>query len=72
MQRPEWNPDGCIFLGHGDGDDLAQLKNLLEKHNGKDSSLPRIKALFTEFPTNPLLKCPDLARYDKHILKRND
>ncbi|KAK7397832.1 Cystathionine gamma-synthase [Neonectria punicea] len=46
---------GCLFYGHaspGDMDDLeAKLKN------GE-----RFLALFCEFPGNPLLTCPDLAR----------
>ncbi|EWC45050.1 hypothetical protein DRE_06330 [Drechslerella stenobrocha 248] len=46
---------GCIFFGNGDEDDVDQLQNLLQ--NGE-----RIIALFCEFPSNPLLKSPNLTR----------
>lgn len=65
MQRQEWNPDGCIFLGNGEEEDYLELERLLELHNSPsedNSKLPKIMAFFTEFPSNPLLKCPDLAR----------
>jgi cystathionine gamma-synthase len=65
MQREEWNPHGCIFLGYGEGDDYVELEKLLELHNSSnaaDPTQPKIAALFTEFPSNPLLKSPDLAR----------
>lgn len=52
-RRPEWC-DGCLFYGHGDGSDLAALTAELE------AGQTRVVALFTEFPSNPLLKCPPL------------
>lgn len=44
---------GFFFYGQGDDNDLEQLKGLLE-------SGENILALFCEFPSNPLLKAPDL------------
>ncbi|KAF3926708.1 hypothetical protein ABW21_db0204361 [Orbilia brochopaga] len=47
--------DGCIFLGNGDESDLSQLEEMLD--NGE-----RIAGLFCEFPSNPLLKSPNLGK----------
>lgn len=44
---------GFHFFGFGDDNDLNKLINLLE-------SGEKILALFCEFPSNPLLKCPNL------------
>ena len=49
----KWGP-GCVFLGQGDEGDLEKLAKLLETQ--------RITALFCEFPSNPLLRSPNLAR----------
>ncbi|KAI0244284.1 Cystathionine gamma-synthase [Massospora cicadina] len=43
---------GCIFYGVGESEDLFELEKLLERE--------RISMLICEFPTNPLLKSPDL------------
>lgn len=48
----KWGP-GCYFYGNGEPEDLVELEKLLE-------SGERIMALFCEFPSNPLLKCPNL------------
>lgn len=45
---------GYHFFGYGDDNDLVKLKELLE-------SGEKILALFCEFPSNPLLKSPDLV-----------
>ncbi|KAI9787740.1 MAG: hypothetical protein M1839_000272 [Geoglossum umbratile] len=50
----KWGP-GCLFYGHGSSQDLDDLERRLE---GGD----RFLALFCEFPSNPLLKSPDLER----------
>ncbi|KAJ6256570.1 hypothetical protein Dda_8434 [Drechslerella dactyloides] len=47
--------DGCIFFGDGGEGDINQLEALLE-------SGERIAGLFCEFPSNPLLKSPNLSR----------
>ena len=50
----KWGP-GCVFYGHGSSEDLNDLEDRLIKGE-------RFLALFTEAPSNPLLKTPDLAR----------
>jgi cystathionine gamma-synthase len=46
---------GCLFYGNGSSDDLDDLEARLKTGE-------RFMALFCEFPTNPMLKCPDLKR----------
>ncbi|KAK1457919.1 cystathionine gamma-synthase [Colletotrichum cuscutae] len=46
---------GCLFYGRASEDDLDDLEKRLE-------SGERFLALFCEFPGNPLLTCPNLAR----------
>lgn len=54
---------GCVFYGRASEDDLDDLERRLEAGE-------RFLALFCEFPGNPLLTCPNLARIramaDKH------
>ncbi|KAL8998453.1 MAG: hypothetical protein Q9169_002490 [Polycauliona sp. 2 TL-2023] len=50
----KWGP-GCLFYGNGSAEDLDDLE---KRCKGGEKYL----ALFCEFPGNPLLKCPDLAR----------
>ncbi|KAK6339516.1 hypothetical protein TWF718_008923 [Orbilia javanica] len=47
--------DGCLFLGNGDDDDLDELERVI--NGGR-----KISALFCEFPSNPLLRSPNLKR----------
>ena len=76
MTRAELNPGGAEFLGLGGPGDLQRLEEMLEQRNRCSPSAAaaggggdgagergRIAAIFTEFPSNPLLKCPDLRRY---------
>ncbi|TFK48941.1 PLP-dependent transferase [Heliocybe sulcata] len=56
----KWGP-GCHFYGHGSATDIDSLAEMLEKEASTSSS-PPILALFTEFPSNPLLRSPDLVR----------
>lgn len=46
---------GALFYGHGSAEDLDDLQRRLEAGE-------RYLALFCEFPSNPLLKSPDLQR----------
>ncbi|KAH8688887.1 putative cystathionine gamma-synthase [Talaromyces proteolyticus] len=50
----KWGP-GCLFYGYGSDEDLDDLERRLEQGE-------RFLALFTEFPSNPLLKSPNLKR----------
>lgn len=56
----KWGP-GCHFFGHGHTEDLDALSDLLAKSRAEANELP-ILALFCEFPSNPLLRSPDLKR----------
>lgn len=51
----KWGP-GCHFLGTGLDSDIPALIDLLR------NSSPPISALYCEFPSNPLLRSPNLAR----------
>lgn len=46
---------GCVFYGRSSAEDLDDLEARLREGE-------RFLALFCEFPGNPLLTCPDLAR----------
>ncbi|KAF8428740.1 pyridoxal phosphate-dependent transferase [Tirmania nivea] len=50
----KWGP-GCHFYGHGSEAELDTLEKLLE--GGE-----KVQGLFCEFPSNPLLKAPNLVR----------
>ena len=57
----KFNPSGCLFYGRGDAENLSDLERRLQ--DGE-----RFLALFCEFPSNPLLRCPNL----QHIRKLAD
>ncbi|KAI0765867.1 pyridoxal phosphate-dependent transferase [Trametes elegans] len=59
----KWGP-GCHFLGNGLDADIDELEKLLEKES-ETSTNPPILSLFTEFPSNPLLRSADLPRLRK-------
>lgn len=46
---------GCHFLGHGETDEIDYLENTILPSES-------ISAVFCEFPSNPLLRTPDLTR----------
>ncbi|KAJ2063209.1 Cystathionine gamma-synthase [Coemansia sp. S155-1] len=50
---------GAYFLGHGEGSDYDELERILERHAMDQDP---IQAIFTECPSNPLLKTADLSR----------
>ncbi|WVQ64823.1 uncharacterized protein L199_002992 [Kwoniella botswanensis] len=54
----KWGP-GCHFLGAGGTEDIPALEKLLED---RQSDEPPILSLFCEFPSNPLLRSPDLVK----------
>ena len=57
----KWGP-GCHFLGHGLDTSIDELETILEMEQAQNGDKSPILALFTEFPSNPLLRSPDLAR----------
>ncbi|KAI0041619.1 PLP-dependent transferase [Auriscalpium vulgare] len=57
----KWGP-GCYFLGHGLDESINELEDILAREHAADSTRPPILALFTEFPSNPLLRSADLPR----------
>lgn len=62
----KWGP-GCHFFGHARDSDIDELQSILEGVNAPASP---ILALFTEIPSNPLLRSANLPRLralaDKH------
>ncbi|KAK4687405.1 hypothetical protein P7C73_g2720, partial [Tremellales sp. Uapishka_1] len=57
----KWGP-GSHFFGVGGSEEIDTLADLLAS---RDASTPRILALFAEFPSNPLLRSPDLEKLRK-------
>ena len=59
----KWGP-GCFHFGYGLDSDIDELEKLLEELSPDHGpgSKPPILALFTEFPSNPLLRSPNLQR----------
>jgi cystathionine gamma-synthase len=65
----KWGP-GAHFFGHGSDADIDALKLLLASSNSSQNLHPigghrspsPILALFCEFPSNPLLRSPNLKR----------
>lgn len=57
----KWGP-GCYFLGHGLDSSVDELEAILEAEQARNPHEPPILALFTEFPSNPLLRSADLSR----------
>lgn len=57
----KWGP-GCHFLGQGLDSSIDELEAMLEAEQAQNPHEPPILALVTEFPSNPLLRSPDLSR----------
>ncbi|KAN0061412.1 Cystathionine gamma-synthase [Thecaphora frezii] len=57
----KWGP-GCHFYGNGLDTDLDELEKLLEAQRDGTAGEAPMLALFCEFPSNPLLRSPDLVR----------
>ncbi|GAC74990.1 cystathionine beta-lyases [Moesziomyces antarcticus T-34] len=53
---------GCHFYGLGVDDDLDSLEQLLQTQQQAGSEEAPVLALFCEFPSNPLLRSPNLPR----------
>ncbi|KAH7886868.1 pyridoxal phosphate-dependent transferase [Phlebopus sp. FC_14] len=57
----KWGP-GAYFLGHGLDSDIDTLEGILAEVSAKNPSTPPVLALFTEFPSNPLLRSANIPR----------
>ena len=53
---------GCHFFGFGHEDHMNVLEALLETETKNNPGCPPIMCLITEFPSNPLLRSPNLRR----------
>lgn len=49
-------------MGHGLYSDIDKLETILEDESRRDPNTPPVLALFTEFPSNPLLRSANLPR----------
>ncbi|KAG1729260.1 pyridoxal phosphate-dependent transferase [Suillus lakei] len=56
----KWGP-GCHFLGHGLDSDICTLETIIKQELSANPSAPPIAALFTEFPSNPLIRSPNIS-----------
>ncbi|KAK7685444.1 hypothetical protein QCA50_011307 [Cerrena zonata] len=57
----KWGP-GCEFIGDVRDEDFNKLEKFLERESAECPGQAPASALFTEFPSNPLLRCADLPR----------
>ena len=57
----KWGP-GCYFLGDGLDSSIDELQVILDAEVARNPHESPILALFTEFPSNPLLRSADLSR----------
>ncbi|KAG5638335.1 hypothetical protein H0H81_000578 [Sphagnurus paluster] len=57
----KWGP-GCHFFGRGIDSEIDDLEVILEAEAARHPGTPPILALFTEFPSNPLLRSANLPR----------
>ena len=68
--QQKWSP-GCHFFGNGQDSDLDALEAFLDACISSDPTTPPISALFTELPSNPLLRSPNLLRLRQMADKYN-
>ena len=57
----KWGP-GCYFYADGDENSLAELENMLASERKNHPADRPVLALFTEIPSNPLLRSINLRR----------
>lgn len=60
--RKEFVPEGVHFFGYGDKNDLESIEKMLKEREDNNGGNAGVSALITEFPSNPLLNCPDLLK----------
>jgi len=70
-ERPELCPGGSSFFKFGHEQDLRELEALLKRAADPSDPTSPVCAVFTEFPSNPLLRSPDLHRL-KSLLQEHD
>lgn len=68
MDRGEFNKGGLHLFGRGDAADMEALQALLA---GQDAAPTRVAAVFTEYPSNPLLNTPDLVELTRLAAQHN-
>ncbi|KZP15318.1 PLP-dependent transferase [Athelia psychrophila] len=56
------NSPGCHFFASGSSDDMDILESIIMEELAATPSHSGVFALFTEIPSNPLLRSPDLPR----------
>lgn len=59
--RSEFVPDGVEFFGHGSESDLKNFEQMLRQRAAENGDAG-VSVVMTEFPSNPLLNCPDLHK----------
>ncbi|RXW14164.1 hypothetical protein EST38_g11689 [Candolleomyces aberdarensis] len=57
----QWGPE-YQFVGHGLSTDIDKMERILKEEVKAKPGTPPILALFTEFPSNPLLRSTNLPR----------
>lgn len=61
--RPELVPGGVEFFGHGNDSDLQNLEQMLkDRSENNPNGDAGVSVLITEYPSNPLLNCPNLQK----------
>ena len=60
--RKELVPEGVHFFGYGNKNDLDSMEKMLRERAKNNNGNAGISVLITEFPSNPLLNCPDLIK----------
>lgn len=63
--RKELVPEGVHFFGYGDKNDLDSMEHMLRERAKNNHGDAGISVLITEFPSNPLLNCPNLIKLRK-------
>ncbi|KAG6836948.1 hypothetical protein H0H93_000838 [Arthromyces matolae] len=57
----KWGP-GCHFFGGGVDSEIDEFEALLKREAAQNPDIPPFISLFTEFPSNPLLRSANLPR----------
>lgn len=71
MRILQKNSPGFYFFGHASDDNVDELEKIIQTELASAPSNPGVFALFTEIPSNPLLRTPDLHRLHELAHKYN-